>query len=56
LTGYVAGTARQVAPSGVVVNNLLPGIHATDRAISLDTGVANQQGITMADAKATQAL
>jgi 3-oxoacyl-[acyl-carrier protein] reductase len=52
LTGYVAGTARQVAPSGVIINNLLPGIHATDRAISLDSGVADAQGIDMATAKA----
>lgn len=50
LTGYVAGTSRQVAPHGVVINNLLPGIHATDRAVSLDTGVAQQQGITMEQA------
>ncbi|MCK4711661.1 MAG: SDR family NAD(P)-dependent oxidoreductase, partial [Marinosulfonomonas sp.] len=35
LTGYVAGTARQVAGAGVNINNLLPGIHATDRAVSL---------------------
>ncbi|CUH77044.1 SDR family oxidoreductase [Tropicibacter naphthalenivorans] len=52
LTGYVAGTARQVAPKGVVVNNLLPGIHATDRAVSLDTGVSQQQGITLDEARA----
>ena len=26
LTGYVAGTARQVAGKGVTINNLLPGI------------------------------
>ncbi|MFZ7089787.1 SDR family oxidoreductase [Primorskyibacter sp. 2E233] len=52
LTGYVAGTSRQVAPFGVVVNNLLPGIHATDRAVSLDTGVAQQQGISLDEAKA----
>ncbi|WP_299836698.1 SDR family oxidoreductase [uncultured Jannaschia sp.] len=52
LTGYVAGTSRQVAPSGVTINNLLPGIHATDRAISLDTGVSEQQGISMDDARA----
>ena len=52
LTGYVAGTSRQVAPSGVTINNLLPGIHATDRAVSLDGGVANAQGISMDDAKA----
>lgn len=52
LTGFVAGMARQVAPDGVVVNNLLPGIHATDRAISLDGGVADQEGITIDEARA----
>jgi 3-oxoacyl-[acyl-carrier protein] reductase len=31
LTGFVAGTARQVARHGVVINNLLPGSHDTDR-------------------------
>lgn len=51
LTGYVAGTARQVAPSGVVMNNLLPGIHATDRAIGLDTGAAEAAGITIEEAR-----
>ncbi|KAJ55536.1 short-chain dehydrogenase [Actibacterium mucosum KCTC 23349] len=50
LTGYVAGTSRQVAPHGVIINNLLPGIHATDRAVSLDTGVAQADGITMEEA------
>ncbi|WP_134014716.1 SDR family oxidoreductase [Litoreibacter halocynthiae] len=54
LTGYVAGTSRQVAPSGVTMNNLLPGIHATDRAVSLDTGVSTQQGITIDDARAAR--
>lgn len=52
LTGYVAGTARQVAGSGVTINNMLPGIHATDRAISLDGGVVKAKGITMEEAKA----
>ncbi|QGX98025.1 SDR family oxidoreductase [Roseovarius faecimaris] len=52
LTGYVAGTARQVAGKGVNINNLLPGIHATDRAVALDTGVTKAQGITMEEAKA----
>ncbi|MEM7470858.1 MAG: SDR family oxidoreductase [Pseudomonadota bacterium] len=52
LTGYVAGTARQVASSGVTINNILPGIHATDRAVSLDTGVTKAQGITMDEARA----
>ncbi|TKZ21705.1 SDR family oxidoreductase [Shimia litoralis] len=54
LTGYVAGTARQVAGSGVTINNLQPGIHATDRAVSLDTGVSQAQGISMDDAKAAR--
>ena len=52
LTGYVAGTSRQVAHAGVTINNLLPGIHATDRAVSLDKGVTEAQGITMDEAKA----
>ena len=52
LTGFVAGTARQVAPHGVVINNLLPGIHATDRAVSLDTGVAKAQDIDLDTARA----
>ena len=51
LTGYVAGTARQVAPFGVIVNNLMPGIHATDRAVSLDGGVAQKEGISVEEAK-----
>jgi 3-oxoacyl-[acyl-carrier protein] reductase len=52
LTGYVAGTARQVAGKGVVMNNLLPGIHATDRAVALDQGVAEREGITVDEARA----
>ncbi len=55
LTGYVAGTSRQVAPHGVTINNLLPGIHATDRAKSLDGGVAAQKGISMDEARAERA-
>lgn len=55
LTGFVAGTARQVAPKGVVINNLLPGIHATDRADSLDTGVARAEGISLEEARTRRA-
>ena len=36
LTGYVAGVSRQVASSGVTINNLLPGLHDTDRLLTLD--------------------
>jgi 3-oxoacyl-[acyl-carrier protein] reductase len=52
LTGYVAGTSRQVAQYGVTINNLLPGIHATDRATSLDQGVMKAEGISMDAARA----
>ena len=52
LTGFVAGTARQVAPHGVTINNLLPGIHATDRADALDGTVARAQNIGIDAAKA----
>lgn len=55
LTGYVAGTSRQVAGKGVTINNLLPGIHATDRADALDGGVVKAQGITLEEARARRA-
>ncbi|NNE53860.1 MAG: SDR family oxidoreductase [Sulfitobacter sp.] len=51
LTGYVAGTSRQVAGKGVTINNLLPGIHATDRADSLDSAVVKARGITLEEAR-----
>lgn len=51
LTGFVAGTARQVAGSGVTINNLLPGLHDTDRAASLDAGAAKAQNISAAEAR-----
>lgn len=51
LTGYVAGTSRQVAPFGVTINNLLPGIHDTDRATALDRGVVTAKGISMDQAR-----
>ena len=55
LTGFVAGTARQVAARGVIVNNLLPGIHDTDRAEALDRAVCAAEGITMDAARARRA-
>jgi 3-oxoacyl-[acyl-carrier protein] reductase len=55
LTGFVAGTSRQVAPSGVTINNLLPGIHATDRADALDGGVARAQNISLDEARTQRA-
>ena len=47
LTGFVAVTARDIAHTGVVINNLLPGIHATDRAVALDLAMAKRDNITV---------
>ncbi|AXI46105.1 short-chain dehydrogenase [Sulfitobacter sp. SK012] len=55
LTGYVAGTSRQVAGKGVTINNLLPGIHATDRADALDGAVVAANGISLDEARAARA-
>ena len=55
LTGYVAGTSRQVAPYGVTINNLLPGVHATDRIEFLDAQIAKARGITVQEASAERA-
>ena len=51
LTGFIAGMSRDVAKHGVAVNNILPGLHATDRADSLDKGVSDKQGISMDEAR-----
>ncbi len=51
LTGFVAGTSRQVAGAGVTINNLLPGIHDTDRAVALDRAVAAQKGLSLEEAR-----
>ncbi|MCE5974655.1 SDR family oxidoreductase [Sinirhodobacter sp. WL0062] len=55
LTGFVAGTARQVAHAGVTINNMLPGIHATDRADALDGAVVRAEGISLDEARARRA-
>ncbi|WP_299023751.1 SDR family oxidoreductase [uncultured Sulfitobacter sp.] len=55
LTGYVAGTSRQVAGKGVTINNLLPGIHATDRADALDGAVVAQRNISLEQAREERA-
>ncbi|SPF80524.1 SDR family oxidoreductase [Pseudoprimorskyibacter insulae] len=44
LTGYVAGTARQVAGQGVTINNLLPGAHETDRIRSFEANLHQKSG------------
>jgi 3-oxoacyl-[acyl-carrier protein] reductase len=54
LTGYVAGTSRQVAQYGVVINNLLPGIHDTERGTTRDRKAVAERGVTMAEARAAR--
>ncbi len=48
LTGYVAGISRQVAEHNVCINNLLPGVHDTERAAVLDANKATAEGKTPA--------
>ncbi len=51
LTGFVAGKARQVAKDGVVINNLLPGWHETDRSAALLSNMARARGLSVEDVK-----
>ena len=51
LTGFVAGTARQVAKHGVTINNLLPGKHDTDRIAGLLANTARLQNISVEQAR-----
>nr|MBF0684932.1 SDR family oxidoreductase [Pseudomonas sp.] len=44
LTGFVAGLAREVAPHGVTINNLLPGPFATDRLRNNMAAAASKEG------------
>ncbi len=55
LTGFVAGTARQVAGQGVCINNLLPGSHDTDRIASLNGAEAARRGVPVAQVYAERA-
>jgi 3-oxoacyl-[acyl-carrier protein] reductase len=50
LTGYVAGTARQVAGHGVTINNLLPGTHETNRRVGLSNAAAKRLGVSVEEA------
>jgi len=51
LTGFVAGTSRQVARHGVTINNLLPGQHETARIESLMNSTAKSKGISVDQAR-----
>ncbi len=51
LTGFLAGVARQVAPSGVTINFLLPGLFATRRLEGVHRFAAQAQGIAEDEAE-----
>ncbi len=55
LTGFVAGVARQVASDGVCINNLLPGVHDTDRIKTFDEQNAKDLNITVEEARRRKA-
>ncbi|WP_240704865.1 SDR family oxidoreductase [Croceicoccus sediminis] len=44
LTGFVAGLAREVAPDGVTINNLLPGRFSTERLNRYMADLADEAG------------
>ncbi|WP_343501417.1 SDR family oxidoreductase [Alloyangia pacifica] len=55
LTGFVAGTSRQVAEKGVTINNLLPGVHETARIVQMDKHDAEKTGRPIAEISADRA-
>ncbi len=50
LTGFIAGLSRKVAPHGVTINNMLPGLFDTDRLRGMTATRAKAQGITFEEA------
>ena len=52
LTGFVAGLARDVAPHGITVNNVLPGDFETERHTSNTAAMAKREGRTPEEMKA----
>lgn len=55
LTSFLAGVAREVAPDGVTINNLLPGKMDTDRLRSGFAFGAKQKGISESEEAESQA-
>lgn len=52
LTGFVAGLSRATIADGVTINNLLPGLFDTERAVANFTNAAKKFNITMDEARA----
>lgn len=47
LTGFIAGLSRKVAPHGVTINNMLPGLFDTDRLRGMTAARAKAQGVSV---------
>lgn len=54
LTGFTATLAREVAPHGVTVNNLLPGFFETSRLQRYFSDLAAAKNVTVEQARATR--
>jgi 3-oxoacyl-[acyl-carrier protein] reductase len=54
LTGAVAGLARQVAAHNVTINNLLPGLFATERGLATVDSLARARNLTHEQAMAAR--
>lgn len=54
LTAFLAGVAREVAGSGVTINNVLPGYFDTDRLRGSTTRMAAAKGISEAEMAASR--
>lgn len=52
LTGFLSGVSRQVAGSGVTINNLLPGHFDTDRQASIVSAAAQRLGLSVEEVEA----
>jgi 3-oxoacyl-[acyl-carrier protein] reductase len=52
LTAFMAGPARELAQHNITVNNILPGMFATDRLRNTTKRMAEMQGKTMEDVEA----
>ena len=53
--GFRRGNLTASRRKGVIINNLLPGIHATDRSIALDAAVVKARGISLEEVIAERA-
>lgn len=55
LTGFISGLAREVAPKGVTINNLLPGVFDTDRIRTVSKAEAERSGRSLEEVMAGRA-